>query len=589
MPFAPQEEPGERQRLSRWMLAAAVASCVLQLLWFAPKCWHEINFDGMAYLGIARHLRQGELDAALNAFRSPLLSWLIALASLANSNYLAVGKLVNAATFIFCARLLYLLTLSLWKSKLAAAVSVLIFTLGRGLTVEAVASVNADFLLSGLALLYFIVLLRCLRQDRPWDWFLLGGVHGLAFLAKAIALPWLGMCTLIAVVHLPSRIWKVRAARLASAAAVPLIFAAGWAGVLHSKYGVYTTGSQFKENLLQWTLHLNGRPSNRYGLLRDVSNEVDEYTVDDPMPPRSWAWNYHPRIGAAAPKMLSAEKRNLPAALKELTIVVTPGVLLAFAVLLTVLTAKRSFWWVEWRIVAMVTAAGVALVGAYCALVFDPRYIFPLVPLVLAVASGFLVADPRFHYRGLRMLSIGLAVLGIAGSLVYRASPFRVLTRDFQVASYRAGTLLKQHAARLRLVSIGSGPFPERGVGWEAGYQAAYFGGARLVATMGSLPTISELPLTIADLDRASPDAILVWGKPGNREYDDLLESFRSEYLNNSMKKIDDPVLGEVGMVVFTGHPGKANLPNARPEFLAGCRIDKPVGLGHYGCVPCAS
>jgi hypothetical protein len=553
MSFASPQAPDTRERLSHWVLAAAVASAASQLLWFASKCWHQINSDGMTYLGIARHLREGDFYAAINAFRSPLLSWLIALASPASSQYLVVGKIVGVASFIFCAGLLYLLTLNLWRSKLAAAIAVLIFTLGRGLTVEAIAPVDADLLLSGLTVLYFIVLLRCLRKDRLRDWFLLGGIHGLAFLAKAIALPWLGACTLIAVEQSTNQSRKAGAARLALAATIPLVCAAGWAVVLHSKYGVYTTGSQFKENLLHWTLRVPPQHSRRYALLRDTSSELDEYTVDDPMPPESWAWSYHVRIGEAVPKMLSAEMRNLPAALKELTIVVTPGVLLAFATLLILLGMNKSTWREEWQLVVIITAGGAVLIGAYCALVFDGRYIFPLVPLLLAVASGFLAADSRFHNHGLRMLCIGVVVLGIVGSAVYRASPFRVLRRDFQVASYRAGALLKRRGVQLRVVSIGSGPFPERGVGWEAGYQAAYFGGAWLVATMESLPNTAELPITIEDLNRASPDAILVWGKPGDREYNDLLQNLRLKYFKNPIEQIDDPALGEVGMVVFTG------------------------------------
>jgi hypothetical protein len=103
-------------------------------------------------------------------------------------------------------------------------------------------------------------------------------------------------------------------------------------------------------------------------------------------------------------------------------------------------------------------------------------------------------------------------------------------------------------------VSIGSGPFPEHGVGWEAGYQAAYFGGGRLIATMETLPSSTELGTLMADLGKASPDAVLVWGRPSDSRYADLVRRLVSQYPHNPVERIADPVLGEVGFVLFTPH-----------------------------------
>src|SRR5204862_6453812 len=108
-----------------------------------------------------------------------------------------------------------------------------------------------DFLFAALTLVYFIILLRCLRRNRPQDWLLLGLIHGLAFLTKAFALPWLALCTLVALV-LSCQPWRKKFPRLALAALIPMLVAAGWSTVLHSKYGFFTTGTQFKVNLLQW-------------------------------------------------------------------------------------------------------------------------------------------------------------------------------------------------------------------------------------------------------------------------------------------------------------------------------------------------
>ena len=69
------------------IVSAAVLSCGLQLWWFTRTCFNEIDFDGMAYVGIARRIHQGEFRASISAFRSPLISWHIAAVSFGKGNY----------------------------------------------------------------------------------------------------------------------------------------------------------------------------------------------------------------------------------------------------------------------------------------------------------------------------------------------------------------------------------------------------------------------------------------------------------------------------------------------------------------------
>jgi len=545
-------QPDKNSKASSWILAVvAASSSVAQLLWFASKCFNQIDIDGMAYVGIARHFRQGEFHAAINAFRSPLISWLIAFASLASADYLHIGKLINIAAFLLALALLYVLAEKLWHSRLVASVAVLMFALGRGLSVTAVSAVIPDFLFAVLTLLYFIVLLQCLRTDRRRNWFSLGCIHGLAFLAKAFALPWLAVCTLVALA-LSGMPWKTRVARLGLAALIPVMVAAGWATVLHSKYGVFTTGTQFKVNLLQWTLHAyDQHHDTTYNLLRDTSKEVDEYGVIDPMPPGSWAWTYPLTVKQVVPQAISAEARNVPRVLKEMMIVTTLGGLIAFVATLAILTRRRLQYPVEWRFAVVIAAGGLSLVVAYSMLVFDDRYLFPVIPLVLALAARFLVPDVEFDHDRWRQLSVALVILGTIASLVYPSSPFRLLTRDFQSSCYDAGARLKAHAGS-SVVSIGSGPFPEHGVGWEAGYKASFFGERKIIAATDSLPQPAQLSSLAMDLQKASPDAILVWGRPDDTRYTDVILNLKLRYPQSSSEKIVDPVLGEVGIVLWS-------------------------------------
>jgi 4-amino-4-deoxy-L-arabinose transferase-like glycosyltransferase len=539
--------------------AALVVGCGFQLWWFSRTCFNEIDFDGMSYVGIARHIRQGEFHSAINAFRSPLISWLIAAVPLGHGDYLHVGKLVNMASFLLTVALLYALAKSLWGSRLVAALASFLFAVGRGLAAASVESVTPDFLFAALTLVYFLLLLRAQRKDRVQDWLFLGLAHGVAFLAKAFALPWLAVCS-VAALALSGRPWKTRIVRLAAAAVIPAVIASGWAAVLHSKYAVFTTGSQFKANYLFWDEHVySAQRDSHYAILRDTTKEYDEYVVGDPMPPGSWTWGYRVGLGQALPKIILAERRNVPPVLKELAIVATPGGLLAFVFAVGLLVRRRRQTPVESQFAGVVVVAALSLTAAYCMLCFDSRYLFPLIPLLLAVAAGFMAGEtdvdlPQFKLHYWRRICLVLAVVGIAVSVVYRSSPFRTLTRDFQVSCYDAGNRLKSHNAS-RVVSLGSGPFPEHGVGWEAGYKAAYFGGRRIVGSLDALPdSLPDSPqssMLLGDVEKASPDAILVWGKADDPRRASLIHSLVPVFRPSSTERILDPSLGEVGVVMF--------------------------------------
>ena len=557
-----REDYNFKSKLWSVTVAAVIATCSFQLWWFGRTCFNEIDFDGVGYIGIARHIRQGEFYAAINSIRSPLISWLIAGLSFTNGDYLHIGKLVNAGSFLMCALLLYVVAERLWRSRLAAALATLLFVLGRGLAAAAVESITPDFLFAALTLVYFLLLLRALGEDRLRDWFFLGSVHGVAFLAKAFALPWLALCTGIALA-VSGKPWKSRVARLAAAALIPAVIAAGWAAVLHSKYGVYNTGSQFRLNLVQWTLGAAREHHDpTYAVLSDTTKDYDEYVVLD-MPPGSWMRTYPIDFSQVPPKIIRTEMRNLPRAAKEMAVVETPGGLLGFVFALVALVWRRrqvfpktspsTFLASRFAVITAVAAA--SLVGAYSMLVLDARYLFPLMPLVLAVSAGFLTGEVDFDFPLWRKICLALVVVGAVFSLTYRSSPFRTLTRDFQFSCYDAGHRLRAHGGS-RIVSLGAGPFPEHGVGWEAGFKAAYFGGSRIVGAMDSLPEPEQLRSLVIDIQKASPDAMLLWGRPDDPRRASLLAGLALLYPHNSREKILDPALGEVGVVFFPLGPG---------------------------------
>ena len=500
-----------KQNISRGFIAATVLSCWFQLVWFGSRCFHQIDIDGIDYIGIARHLRDHQFHSAINDFRSPLLSWLIAAGSFFDGDLVRVGKILNISSYLLCAGLLYFFAKSLWHSQLAAAAAVFWFSLCRGLSAIAVGMVTPDFPLSVLVLAYFTVLLRCLRTNEKRYWAWLGAIHALAFLAKAFALPWLALTTIVSILLSNPR--KQQAARLVLAGILPLLVAMAWTGVLHSKYGVFTTGTQFKFNFLQWTPQAYSiHPDATYALLKNTKPFIDEDNVNDPMPPGSELW--HSRIDRreAVLELAKHEAHNLPLAVKELLILVTPGGLLAFVFVGVLLARRRELNPAEFTLTAVIAAGGMGLLLAYCMLVFDGRYLFPVIPLLLAVAAGVFLEQIGPALQIWRTAVIALIVPGIVVSLVYSSSPFRTLSRDFQVSCYRAGQSLKAHQGST-VVSIGSGPNAAHGVGWEAGYKSAYFGDRRLIAAMPELPTLEEVPVVLRDIAKARPDAVLFSGK----------------------------------------------------------------------------
>jgi len=562
------------RKLSDYFIFSTVISCIAQVCWFASKGFTQIDYDGMSYVGIARHLRDGQFHAAINAFRSPLISWIIAAGSLLDGNLLQVGKFTNIGSFLISTALVYWLTKQLWHSRLVASIAGLGFSLARGLAAESIILIIPDFLLTALVLIYFLILLQCLRTDRSKDWFLLGVVHGVAYLAKAFALPWLALATLVSVA-----VWLHKQphrclTRLVLASIAPLLIAGGWATVLHSKYGVFTTGSQFKANFLGYNVRAHSQREPTYAVLNDTVPEPgvsdpsqwksDEYMVNDPMPPHSPAWSYRPTIRQAVPLVIAAERRILPNAMKELTILLTPGGVLGFLLMLPTMVFRRQQWTSEFRFTLVVAVSAVSLILAYGMLAFITTYAFPLVAVMMAVTCRFFVSDSQFPVNAIwQRVCIVLAVAGLGVSFVYPASSFRTLDRNFQLSCYDAAKKLNAFPGSeigskigskigSRIVSIGLGPYPEHGVGWEAGYRVAYFANRRIVAESPSLP--AEVPLLMADIEMSSADAVLVWGTPADPGFQRIMRGLATGY--RATLPINDPALGQVGALVAGKIPG---------------------------------
>lgn len=428
--------------------------------------------------------------------------------------------------------------------------AVLWFSLGRGILPLALLFVSPDYLFAALTLVYFTLVECCLRKPCKRTWFYLGCVHGVAYLAKAFALPWLALTTVIAAALCRNPHARQKLSYIGLAAIAPIIVAASWGSVLHAKYGVFTTGSQFRTNIMQWTLHEDLSPHNKgYEVLVDTSQATDAYMVTDPMPPHSPAWTFHLTSRRLITQIIRTEFRNIPRAIKEIVVVITPGGCLLVCLGLLAFRRCGEAHQNQLLIIAIVAFSSLALVGAYCMMVFDGRYALPIIPLLIGTSAGLLFWEQSPISRNLRVLCGALIAAGLLFTFFYKASPFRTLTRDFQTSCVDAGNKLREHP-QAAVISIGEGPFPEHGIGWEAGYKAAFFGGARVVA---SAPRISDenLAKLERDIHKSSADVLMLWGNPRTGSYHQLTSDLAEQYPSGRWQAINDPERGQVGSMLF--------------------------------------
>jgi 4-amino-4-deoxy-L-arabinose transferase-like glycosyltransferase len=538
------------------LLALTVLNCLLQIGWFWRFQSNNITIDAINYIGLARHLVDGHFVLSLHGYWSPLFSWLIAAGSLLSRNLLLVGRIITIGSFLVCLLLLYRLVWNLWRSRVAAGFAVLWFSLCRGVVAVSVGTILADFLLVAAALVYFTLLLSCLRENRKAAWVLLGVAHAVAFLAKAFAMPWLTISTVLALLTSQRKSLRQLIARGLLAFLVPAVVWLTWGEVLKTKYGVFTTGYQLRANLMVDQHRMMNPYENRAQNFLDTSATFDAYMVGEA------SWQKLQKFNMSGPQLLTvvldSERRNIPAAMKEVAILLTPGGLLGLAAGLVLLTRNRFRYSAEAAFAWIAVVSLLALIGAYCMLVFDSRYVLPITPVLIAVACNFVLPAKDSLHEGLdpgpwvHRSALGLLVVSWLFLLVYWASPFRTQSQNYQISCHEAAAVLRaQQPDGNTLVSIGEGPYPAHGIGFEAGIYAAYLSGRRILAMNAALPRAEEADRLIAAVLEKDSDAVVVWGEPPSDVYRTMVHSLQSAPGAVSHIAVHDPQRGEVGTVIL--------------------------------------
>jgi 4-amino-4-deoxy-L-arabinose transferase-like glycosyltransferase len=548
-----------RREKTWWLvlLAATTVNCVFQFGWFWRFRSHNITMDGINYIGLARHLSDGNFKASLHGYWSPLVSWMIAAASVFGQNFTLAGRLVTIASFLVCLPLVYLLTLRLWHSRTAAALAVFWFCAARGMVELSVEAILADFVLTACVLLYFIFLLDALRRNKSSSWIFVGTAHGLAFLAKAIAMPWLSIASALAVLIRNRQSSRRLAASFLLAFLFPAIVWASWGNTLRMKYGVFTTGYQLRANLMtNWRRWQNHRLLGDSLAFAETSSVYDKYMVAEGSFASIQSFNL--RNPELLRMIVASERRNLPQAVKETTILLTPAGALIFPLMLALLIRNRSRYESETAFAGIALISVLSLIFAYCMLVFDGRYVIPIVPVLMAIScpvllpAGLAPGTPSVS-PWVQRTGLGLLAASILFFTVYWASPYRTIDRDYEASCYQAAAILRHANSAGTFVSLGDGPYPEHGVGFEVAPYIAYLSGWRVVGGNAELPPRSGAPALAAQALAVKANAVAVWGSPADPRYSELLEDIRQGPEMLSSYSFADPYKGEVGTIFLFG------------------------------------
>lgn len=516
-------------------LSMAALNCIFQIAWFWRYTSRNINYDAISYIGISRHILDGNFRESLHGYWSPVISWCIVAGSVFSANLLLVARVITILSFILCLLLVYRLSFQLWKSSSVASLSVLCFTLARGVVAFSVSFIGADFLMTAAVVGYFVILLQCLRKPTSMNWLALGAMHGLAFLTKAFAMPWLSLSSLLAVGLLYNRQPKKIVTCAALALIIPVFVWAGWGMLLRTKYCTFTAGYQSKFNLLPVDLRDSVNKRN-LSVLSDTAQSNDNYMVVDQMYPSSPLWKARLEKSSFT-QLLEREYRNIPNALKEIMILITPGCLLALGLAFDSLRRHARRPEIIWAWITVVSAF--TLILGYCMLVFDARYVLPIAPVLLVLSSRFLW--PIKSDSSTALVTYAPAIMFI-GSIIflglYSGSPLRRLTNDYQSAVYSVSDTLRQIPRCDRLVSIGSGPFPEHGVGWEAGIYASYFAQCRVVGFSSEVPAPVNFLATAEDIEHLRANSVLIFGNSKDGDVPALVEAIRATSTLKSMMRL---------------------------------------------------
>jgi len=357
--------------------------------------------DGVSYISIAEHWAAGRFDLAVNGFWSPLLSLLLVPAALVDAPMFLAGQLLMIATGLVTVSQVKRLMHALHYDTVADDILVIGST--PLIAYPAVSLLTPDLLMGTLLLGYLVTMID--RRDRtPLRRGVVAGIWaGLAFLAKAYALPFVIAHLLITLFVRFIRRGDLRERRTFVTVTVLTLAVAvvPWATLLSAKYGemtVTTTGSYHVD------VTARGSAGNAFGWagILEPPNEFAITAWEDPsLLPRSTSAGPAPVDSDASDVLVNRIRR----AIGSLEVAAIAGGLMGATGLLG--TLSMLWWFVSRRpsrpvrdaspdpFVDIVLAVAV-YIGGLSLLVIETRYLWAPLLLTVPCASWGL---RRIHIR----------------------------------------------------------------------------------------------------------------------------------------------------------------------------------------------
>lgn len=359
------------------LLLAAFGACYF---FHAVKFNHYYTPDTIYYISVAEHLRGGDFYSAINAYWSPLMSWLLAPLMLVYNDGIIWFKIINALLGIFILVKIYKI-LDLYKVK-ERIQFVFLLALCFLVPLYCVLYLTPDVLAAALLLQYYYLLLTDKLYGKPLLLALAGFV---LYLAKAYCLYFFVIHILV--YFILSKKNKSLLPSLVKGLALLAVLCAVWAGVLAYKYNSFTlsTSGRYNRAIITKQAQLQHPcdtlqmiapgPKERYAAWEEMSRHVKSSITENWLTPANIGHNI-----ASASRLFYATPRY--------------GVWLFTIPLLLLLIRRKGN-----TVLLLPLSAGLIYLAGYLVLFIEERYlVFSTIVLVLLQAVILNLLDVKNKY-----------------------------------------------------------------------------------------------------------------------------------------------------------------------------------------------
>ncbi len=393
---------------------------------FFPGYAHVLNPDAVSYISIARHYSEGRFGIAVNAYWSPLFSWLTA-------PWLALGMppLTAARVALALAGMSAVVGLALLCRAMRLRSPLFLLVLGVSVPIflwMTFAVITPDLPATAILLFYFAILFSPDVLGHPARAAAAGGVGAIAYLAKSYVLPFVVVHLLLlsAAAWVAERDRSRRSVILRSwlaAMAATAVVAGPWVALISLRSGSFTisTTPRYVRNVRD--------PQNRGAKLlrRGFEEPAHPRAVscwEDPgklsMPHESSPFE----SGRALRRQAAICARNVRRAFEALCMFSCAlPVLLG---MLCVLSIRPFRGWIRYRWLSLTVLSVALYCGGYILTYVRPRYLWPIWAVLLAGAGALL---SRMFRRGILRRRSARIAAGFLFAVFFAVYPVRALVR----------------------------------------------------------------------------------------------------------------------------------------------------------------